>query len=313
MIFRQSAFRQTRRARAVVLVLAGLLLGALVQGCASGRMQTATPISNDPEFAKRLDDLARAYENLNPDQILPYYSPNEYELSFEAPYKLSTGSAEHRDTLKSVISNLKDLHVVFEPKFEAWRDGDRVWTVRGFKATGNTAKGAPFAMSGWHSAIWDRKDDKWLIWYEHFGGKPELVLPPPPPVVPPPPPPAPTPAPVVKAVQLPFDDVFFDFDKWAIRKDQVAALAADIDLLKKNPNLRILIEGHCDERGGETYNFGLGDRRAEAAKKYLVAKGIAPERLAVVSSGKTKPFEQGHGEPMWGKNRRAHFVVLPEQ
>ena len=163
-------------------------------------------------------------------------------------------------------------------------------------------------MTGWHSAVWDKVDGKWGIWYEHFGGKPEAAAPPPVPVVVPLPPPTPTPAP-----PLQFGDVFFDFDKWAIRRDQIATLEANIGLLKKNPDVRIVIEGHCDERAGETYNFGLGDRRAEAVKKYLVDKGINPERLAVVSYGKQKPFEPGRNEKAWSKNRRAHFVVIKYQ
>jgi len=302
-----------RRATALALIPVLFVAAALIQGCASGRMQTATVISNDPEFAGRLNDLARNYESLNADKILPYYVSTGYDLSFETPYKVDTGATEHRATLTGLIAKMKDLHVALDPNFEAWRDGDRVWTVRGFRVTGTLKDGEKFAMSGWHSAIWDKKDDKWLIWYEHFGGKPDAAAPPAPVVVPVVvPAPTPAPAPVAKAVEIPFGDVFFDFDKWAIRANQTATLATNIDLLKKNPNVRVLIEGHCDERGGETYNFGLGDRRAEAVKKYLVAKGIEPARLPVVSYGKLKPFEQGHGEPMWGKNRRAHFVVIPD-
>ena len=300
------ALRQVRSASVLAVALALVVAGALAQGCVSQRVRTATAMPNDPDFGKRLDELARSYESLDPEQILPYYVSTNYELSFEAPYELSSTSPEHRDTLKGVLDRLKDLHIALDPKFEAWRDGDRVWTIRGFNATGTTRKGEPFTMAGWYSAIWDKKGDKWLIWYEHFGGKPAAVVPPAPPA---PPPPVVVPPPLA-AAPIAFGDVFFDFDKWAIRPDQKATLAANIELLKQNAGVNVLIEGHCDERGGETYNFGLGDRRAAAVKKYLVGKGIKPERLAVMSYGKLKPFEQGHGEPVWSKNRRAHFVVI---
>ena len=104
-------------------------------------------------------------------------------------------------------------------------------------------------------------------------------------------------------------DVFFDFDKYDIRPNDAKMLDTNAAWLKSNDDL-VLIEGHCDERGGETYNFGLGDRRAAAVRKYLVAKGVDPDRLATISYGKKKPFEMGKGEPVWSKNRRAHFVQL---
>jgi peptidoglycan-associated lipoprotein len=286
-----------------------LMLSALLAGCATGRMETAKAVPNDPEFAKSLDDLAHAYEALDVNRIMPLYASGDYALSFETQFKFATGTSEHRTILTGLFADMKDIKVTLDPNFEAWRDGNRAWTSRKFKAEGTRKNGEKLEFVGWHSAIWDQKDGKWLIWYEHFGGGPQHAT-----VVPPPPPPTPapivTPPPPPPPVVLPFGDVFFDFDKWAIRHDQHATLEANIDLLKKNPGLRVLIEGHCDERGGETYNFGLGDRRAAAVKKYLVAKGIDPERLATVSYGKKKPFEAGTGEQVWSQNRRAHFVQL---
>ena len=305
MISNSCALRHSPSATTLAFVLAVGVIGALVQACATGRVQTATSIANTPEFQKYLATLAQDFESLNPDRILPHYSPTDYNLSFETPYRVVTGAAEHRAAVIALAEKVKELHVTINPDYEAWKDGDRVWTTIGFSANGELRNGKKFAMTGWHSAVWDKVDGRWAISYEHFGGKPEATAPPPAPVVIPPPPPTPTPVP-----PLQFGDVFFDFDKWAIRPDQTATLQANIDLLKAHPDVRILVEGHCDERGGESYNFGLGDRRAEAVKKYLVAKGIAPERLAVVSYGKQRPFEQGHGEPMWSKNRRAHFLVI---
>ena len=87
------------------------------------------------------------------------------------------------------------------------------------------------------------------------------------------------------------------------------ALNADADILKKYPGWTITIEGHCDERGTAEYNLALGERRALAAKTYLVSLGIPADRLRTVSYGKEFPFDPGHSEDAWSKNRRAHFVV----
>jgi peptidoglycan-associated lipoprotein len=104
-------------------------------------------------------------------------------------------------------------------------------------------------------------------------------------------------------------DVFFDFDKDDIRPDQRDALAADADWLKHNPTVKITVEGHCDERGTRQYNMALGERRAHSAKEYLVSLGIDAGRMQTISYGKDRPFDPGHDEAAWAKNRRAHFVI----
>lgn len=125
------------------------------------------------------------------------------------------------------------------------------------------------------------------------------------PVQPAPAPPAPTPVPAA----TPLKDVFFDFDKFAIRDDQKAALDTNVAWLKANPRAKLTIEGHCDERGTPEYNLGLGERRAKAVKDYLVAAGIAADRIVTVSYGEERPFVLGHDEAAWKWNRRGHFVV----
>jgi len=104
-------------------------------------------------------------------------------------------------------------------------------------------------------------------------------------------------------------DVFYDFDKADVREDQRDALAKDSDWLKKYPTIRFRIEGHCDERGTREYNLALGERRASAAKEYLASLGIDSSRMETVSYGKERPFDPGHDEAAWAKNRRAHFLV----
>lgn len=131
---------------------------------------------------------------------------------------------------------------------------------------------------------------------------------------------APTPAPTPRVDVLPTDlaeanrrgylsDAFYDFDKADVRPDARAALATDADWLRKHASVRITIEGHCDERGTREYNMALGDRRANAARDYLVSLGVDGARIRTVSYGKERPFASGHDEESWQKNRRAHFVI----
>ena len=107
----------------------------------------------------------------------------------------------------------------------------------------------------------------------------------------------------------PLKDAFFDFDKAALRDDQKAALGEDVAWLKGNAGAKVLIEGHCDERGTAEYNLGLGERRAKAVKDYLIAAGVAADRISIISYGKERPFVLGHDESAWKWNRRGHFVL----
>ena len=97
--------------------------------------------------------------------------------------------------------------------------------------------------------------------------------------------------------------------KSALREDQKAALTEDVAWLKGNAGAKVLIEGHCDERGTAEYNLGLGERRAKAVKDYLIAAGIAAERLSIISYGKERPFVLGHDESAWQWNRRGHVIL----
>jgi len=103
-------------------------------------------------------------------------------------------------------------------------------------------------------------------------------------------------------------DAFFDYDKSDIRPDAQQALMADAAFLQQHPNIRFLIEGHCDERGSTEYNLGLGDRRATATKDFLVQQGVSADRMRTISYGKEKPFCTEHTEQCWQENRRGHLV-----
>jgi peptidoglycan-associated lipoprotein len=103
-------------------------------------------------------------------------------------------------------------------------------------------------------------------------------------------------------------DAFFDFNKADIRADARTALGKTAEYLRNYPAERVTIEGHCDERGSTEYNLALGDRRASAAKQYLVSLGISADRINTVSFGKEKPFCMQSTEDCYQQNRRGHFV-----
>jgi peptidoglycan-associated lipoprotein len=107
----------------------------------------------------------------------------------------------------------------------------------------------------------------------------------------------------------PFQPVFFPLDGFEVDGGGQQALNTNAGILKKYPAWVITIEGHCDERGTAEYNLALGEKRALAAKTYLVSLGVPADRLRTVSYGKEFPFDPGHDEGAWSKNRRAHFVV----
>ena len=105
-------------------------------------------------------------------------------------------------------------------------------------------------------------------------------------------------------------DINFDFDKYDIRPGDTEILKGNATLLVKFPNVKIQIEGHCDERGTVEYNLALGERRANSTKNYLISLGISANRIAIISYGKERPMDPGHNEDAWAKNRRAHSVIL---
>jgi peptidoglycan-associated lipoprotein len=112
------------------------------------------------------------------------------------------------------------------------------------------------------------------------------------------------------------EDAYFDYDKFSLRPDALKALQVDSaelrDILKDYPDYKVTIEGHADERGSAEYNLGLGDRRAGAARDYLVAIGIPTAQLEVISYGKERPVCQEHGEACWQRNRRIHIVATAQ-
>ncbi len=133
--------------------------------------------------------------------------------------------------------------------------------------------------------------------------------------VPAPPAEAPAPAkppaveapPSAPAPALEITDVFFDFDRYAIRDDAAKALENDAKIFKGN-SMKITVEGHADERGTDEYNIALGAKRAAAVKKYLTDMGVEASRITTISYGSERPFCKEHNETCWQENRRAHFM-----
>lgn len=104
--------------------------------------------------------------------------------------------------------------------------------------------------------------------------------------------------------------IHFDFDRATIRPDDAGMLDQKVAILNANPDLRIRINGHCDERGSDEYNLALGNRRSTAAKNYLVSHGVDASRIETASYGEERPVAMGHDEDSWAQNRRDEFEIL---
>ncbi len=105
-------------------------------------------------------------------------------------------------------------------------------------------------------------------------------------------------------------DIRFDYDKYDIRPGDAEILKENAVLLKRFTNVKVQIEGHCDERGTNEYNLALGERRSNSTKKYLLSLGISPDRVSTISYGEEKPLDSNPNEEAWAKNRRAHSIIL---
>ncbi len=113
-----------------------------------------------------------------------------------------------------------------------------------------------------------------------------------------------------KGASAKLEDVYFEFNASLLRSKDKKVLDENVRWLKANPNRRITIQGHADERGTNEYNLTLGERRAQAAKRYLISNGIDPQRIKTISYGEENPFCSQHTEQCWQENRRGHFVKM---
>lgn len=110
--------------------------------------------------------------------------------------------------------------------------------------------------------------------------------------------------------EKPLAAVYFDYDKYFIREDAKPVLDTNAVWMKKWKTAKILVEGHCDERGTEEYNLALGEKRAKSALDYLATLGVPGDRMKMISYGKSQPIDPGHDEAAWQKNRRAQFTII---
>jgi len=111
------------------------------------------------------------------------------------------------------------------------------------------------------------------------------------------------------AIAAGLEDVFYGYDRWTVQDEGVSSLSHDASWLKDNPKAVLKISGHCDERGSHDYNLILGEKRAKAAKSYLVELGINPKQIAIVSYGKDRPFCSENDEHCYQQNRRGHMLL----
>lgn len=119
----------------------------------------------------------------------------------------------------------------------------------------------------------------------------------------------------LRALQIQIDNfesvaIYFDFDRSELKEDAQLALKNKAMWLSKNTDYNVRIEGHCDERGTNEYNLALGERRAKAAKDFMVSLGIAEDRIRTISYGEERPADPGHNEVAWARNRRDEFKLF---
>lgn len=110
--------------------------------------------------------------------------------------------------------------------------------------------------------------------------------------------------------EQPLAMIHFDYDKYFVREDAKQVLQKNAAWLGKFRTVKLLVEGHCDERGTEDYNLALGEKRAKSAFDFLVSLGVSADRMRIISYGKSQPLTSGHDEASWQKNRRAQFTII---
>jgi peptidoglycan-associated lipoprotein len=116
---------------------------------------------------------------------------------------------------------------------------------------------------------------------------------------------------IAEARRLGLRTVYFDYDQSSLRQDGRDTLRHNYNVLRQRTDVRVELQGNCDERGSSEYNFALGERRAKSVRDYLVQLGVPPSQLTTVSFGEENPAVAGHSESAWAKNRRVDFSVLP--
>jgi len=117
---------------------------------------------------------------------------------------------------------------------------------------------------------------------------------------------------IVTLTDADFRIAYFDYDKYNLRGDAREALEHNARVLRENTGVRVLIEGHCDERGTVEYNLALGEKRANSARDYITSLGVDGSRVETISYGKERPVRMGHDDQSWQENRRAKFTIISQ-
>ncbi len=113
----------------------------------------------------------------------------------------------------------------------------------------------------------------------------------------------------LEQIRIFYEDVYFDYNRAELKPPAVAELERKADWLRRHPRVKVIIEGHCDERGSNERNLGLGEKRAGAIKSFLIGQGIDSARLTTISYGEERPVDDRHTEEAWAKNRRGHLAL----
>jgi len=237
-----------------------------------------------------------------------------------APADGSTLSAEACRAVSVTVSAVSGDYCTFPPKaYEISMDGGASQTIPADKppltATFNNLSTGPHTATAWVIGANGKRRETASVKFT-------CAPPPPPPTPAPTPVPTPTPAPpppppaaveqeMVALTQKGgyLEDIFFDYDKFAIKPEYHDRLQRGAEWIKNHPDTQVTIEGHCDLRGTNQYNLILGKKRSKATFDYFVKLGIDPARLTVTTVGEEQPFETGNSEKAYASNRRSHFII----
>jgi len=260
-------------------------------------------------------------ENLNSDVFSDEYHPDS-AIGLFGSIELNFGSFAD-SLIKDIILGLefdsRDLNLGLKAKFGDFTAGLVAHKLEGFSPEedgpydgktnfkfGRIGFGLGYALM----PLKEPKKQQQAIW-EPPPREPVAPKPPPTPEPQAEPEPEPPALPILPPVSatISLNTIYFDYDRSEIRPDQREKIAENARTLESNPDINVVIEGHCDERGTNEYNMALGQRRANSVLRYLINYGIDPSRLSNVSYGEERPVDYGHDESAWWKNRRSEFVI----
>jgi peptidoglycan-associated lipoprotein len=236
-----------------------------------------------------------------------------------APAEGGTLSAEACRAVAVTVTTVAGDFCTFPPKaYEISVDGGASQTIPADKAplmaTFNDLPAGPHTATAWVIGANGKRGETASVKFTCAPPPPPptpVPTPMPTPMPPPPPPPPPVEEEMVTITQKGgyLEDIFFDYDKFAIKPEYHERLKRGAEWIKNHPDTLVTIEGHCDQRGSIKYNQILGEKRARVTRDHMVKLGVDPARMRVTSVGKEQPFETGKNEKAFASNRRSHFII----